>query len=109
MTAAEMAELAERFAGGLKKEQLALLPGLCRAAEADLVRRLRPDAVDYEEALGYAAAWMALAQLRSVSGEPVQFKAGDFSVSRSAAGDLREMAIALLRPWLEADIVFQKV
>ena len=109
MTTAEMVELAEQFAGHLEEKYRALLPGLCRAAEAELKRRLRPDATGYEVPLGYAAAWLALDQLRYVTEEPMQFTAGDFSVSRRAGGALKAKALELLRPWLASEFVFKKV
>lgn len=109
MTAAEMAALAEGLAGTLSPAQRDLLPGLCRAAEAALRQSLRADATGYEEALGYAAAWTALGQLRAVSGEPERFTAGDFSVTRGSADALEQKALALLAPYLAEGFAFRRV
>ena len=109
MNAAEMASLAEQFAGELSERQRLLLPGLCRAAEAELRSRLRSDAEGYEEALGQATAWLALQRLQNMTGEPQSFTAGDFSVSRGSSGDVQRQALQMLRPWLAAETIFQKV
>ena len=94
------------LAGELSEEQRETLASLCRAAEAELNGRLRPDvtAEDCIDAFVPAAAWTALAHFSggSDSGVPASFRAGEVSVTyRSAApAALLDQAERLLAPWL---------
>ena len=104
--AEELLTRAEALEGPLTEAQRTLLPELYGAAEAALTRRLRPGASGHEEALGYAALRLALAQLQG--GTPVSFTAGDFSVRRETE-DAYRGAMALLAPWLADGFAFRRV
>ena len=105
-TGEELLTRAEVLEGPLTAAQQALLPELHRAAEAALRLRLRPGAQGHEEALGYAALRLALAQLQG--GTPVSFTAGDFSVQRETE-DAYRGAMELLAPWLTDGFAFRRV
>ena len=93
--------------------QAQTLETLCRAAEAELMAKLRPGLEErtYRDALICAAAWLALANLPPVSSADIRgFSAGEVSVSlggaQSSAGKLREQAASLMAPYTNGDFAF---
>lgn len=115
----EILALALRLGGREENEEV--LRALCRAAEAELARRLRAgvNPEDCGEAFPLAAAYWALAGLCAAGqqGTVESFTAGDVTIRRGSGGSaaqqadaLREQAERLLSPWAEdGGFCFQKV
>lgn len=92
---------------GAQEGQEELLTTLCQAAEQELNSKLRPDwtAEDCESAFVPAAAWMALAWLRTGAGgeEVTSFTAGDVTIRREGGREtaaLLDQAQRLMSPYL---------
>ena len=97
-----------RSLGHVDGGQEEALEALCRAAQAELAGRLRPEvrSEDCEDAFILACAWLALAGLAAGETE-VTIQEGD-GAARAAA--LRLQAETVLGPWLaDRGFAFQGV
>ena len=99
-----------RSLGHVDGGQEEALEALCRAAQAELAGRLRPEvrSEDCEDAFILACAWLALAGLAAgETGGEVAIQGGD-GAARAAA--LRLQAETVLGPWLaDRGFAFQGV
>lgn len=103
-----------RSLGRISPQEEEVLEALCRAAEEELKRSLRPgvDAEQCREVFCTAAAWLALAALEAgrQTGQCASFTAGDLTIKAGDAGEkagnLRREARRLLGPWLRDDAFF---
>ena len=96
-----------RSLGHVDGGQEEALEALCRAAQAELAGRLRPEvrSEDCEDAFILACAWLALAGL--AAGET---GGGRFTAGAARAAALRLQAETVLGPWLaDRGFAFQGV
>ena len=92
------------------------LEALCRAAQAELAGRLRPEvrSEDCEDAFILACAWLALAGLAAGETGGGRFTAGEVTIQEgdgaARAAALRLQAETVLGPWLaDRGFAFQGV
>lgn len=103
--------MAEVFGGDLTDEEKAVLKKLCRAAEAQWRKRLKPDitANDCEAAFVGACAWTALSGLSAgvEAGGVESFRAGEFTVSKKSGSSacLRTQAELLMAPYVDGAVL----
>ena len=109
-----------RSLGHMDGGQEEALEALCRAAQAELAGRLRPEVrpEDCEDAFILACAWLALAGLAAGESAGVeQFTAGSVTIREGSGADAAQRAAALrlqaetvLGPWLaDRGFAFQGV
>lgn len=101
-----------RSLGHVDGGQEEALEALCRAAQAELAGRLRPE--DCEDAFILACAWLALAGLAAGETGGGRFTAGEVTIQEgdgaARAAALRLQAETVLGPWLaDRGFAFQGV
>ena len=105
-----------RSLGHVDGGQEEALEALCRAAQAELAGRLRPEVrpEDCEDAFIRACAWLALAGLAAGETGGGRFTAGEVTIQEgdgaARAAALRLQAETVLGPWLaDRGFAFQGV
>lgn len=105
-----------RSLGHVDGGQEEALEALCRAAQAELAGRLRPEErpEDCEDAFILACAWLALAGLAAGETGGGRFTAGEVTIQEgdgaARAAALRLQAETVLGPWLaDRGFAFQGV
>lgn len=105
-----------RSLGHVDGGQEEALEALCRAAQAELAGRLRPEvrSEDCEDAFILACAWLALAGLAAGETGGGRFTAGEVTIQEgdgaARAAALRLQAETVLGPWLaDRGFAFQGV